>query len=95
MSRETKKPAFLFRAMMVFIIAVQIIVIIVLTSMTNEYKDEKKLLEQELDELTLETEKLRQRLEKEMTEENMKKEAEELGYSDPDDMLFQADIPNS
>ncbi len=95
MSKESKKPNFLFRAMMIFIIAVLVIVIIVLTSKTNDYEKDKELLSEELTALRLENEKLSQRLEKEMTEEAMIEEAKELGYSNPNDIKFEADIPNA
>ncbi len=96
MSRENRKPGFFFRAVMIFIVAVLIIINIVLTYSANNLKKDIDSLSAELSRERLECEKLRQRLGLDMTDpENIEKEAKEQGYAHSDDMKFKADIPNA
>ena len=95
MSKEYKKPNFLFRAVMIFIVAALIIINIVLTYSANTLIKDMENLTEELKRERLECESLRQRLEKEMTDAAIEEEAKELGYKNPDDIIFEADVPNS
>lgn len=95
MNKDNKKPNLLFRAVMIFIVAALIIINIVLTYSTNNLAKEMEVLNEELRKERLESESLRQRLEKEMDDEAMAEEAKKLGYRNPDDIIFQADVPNS
>ena len=95
MSKEYKKPNFLFRAVMIFIVAALIIINLVLTYSTNNMKKEMEGLSEELTRERLESEALRKRLATEMDEEAIREEAKILGYVNPDDIVFEADVPNS
>lgn len=96
MSKETRKPNFLFRMVMIFIVGVLVIINIVLIYSANNLMKDIETLSDELTAERLEAEKLRARLEKDMTdEEALLDEAKELGYNDPDDIRFEADIPNT
>ncbi len=96
MSKETKKPNFLFRAVMIFVVGVLVIINIVLIYSANNLMKDIETLNDELVAERLEVEKLRQRLEKDMTdEEALIEEAKELGYNNPDDIIIKTDIPNS
>ena len=93
MSMNTPKPNFLFRAVMIFFVAVLITINVVLIYSTNNLMKDIDLLNEELAAERLECEKLRKRLEMEMTEENIEEEVKELGYRDPTSIEFNADIP--
>ena len=96
MSKETRKPNFLFRIVMIFIVGVLVIINIVLIYSANNLMKDIETLSDELTAERLEAEKLRARLEKDMTdEEALLGEAKELGYNNPDDIRFEADIPNT
>lgn len=95
MNREYKKHSFMFRAVMIFIVAALIIINIVLTYSANTLMKDMENLTEELKRERLECESLRQRLEQEMTDQAIEEEAKELGYKNPDDIIFEADVPNS
>ncbi len=95
MNKNSKKPNFLFRAVIIFVVAALVIINIMLTYSTNSLTEELNVLKEELKKETLEREALEQRLNAEMTDENIRKEATEMGYGNGDDIKFIADIPNS
>ena len=96
MSKETRKPNFLFRMVMIFIVGVLVIINIVLIYSANTLMKDIETLNNELMAERLEVEKLRNRLDRDMSdEEALLDEAKELGYNNPDDIRFEADIPNT
>lgn len=96
MSKETRKPNFLFRMVMIFIVGVLVIINIVLIYSANTLMKDIETLNDELMAERLEVEKLRNRLDRDMSdEEALLDEAKELGYNNPDDIRFEADIPNT
>ena len=96
MSKETRKPNFLFRMVMIFIVGVLVIINIVLIYSANTLMKDIETLIDELMAERLEVEKLRNRLDRDMSdEEALLDEAKELGYNNPDDIRFEADIPNT
>ena len=96
MSKETRKPNFLFRMVMIFIVGVLVIINIVLIYSANTLMKDIETLNDELMAERLEVEKLRNRLDRDMAdEEALLDEAKELGYNNPDDIRFEADIPNT
>lgn len=96
MSKETRKPNFLFRMVMIFIVGVLVIINIVLIYSANTLMKDIETLNDELMAERLEVEKLRNRLDRDMSDEDaLLDEAKELGYNNPDDIRFEADIPNT
>ena len=96
MSKETRKPNFLFRMVMIIIVGVLVIINIVLIYSANTLMKDIETLNDELMAERLEVEKLRNRLDRDMSdEEALLDEAKELGYNNPDDIRFEADIPNT
>ena len=87
---------FFMKAVIAFVVAVLLIINIFLIYSTNNLEKEIDDLQEELDTERLETEKLRQRMEKDMTDEQaLIEEAKEQGYSDADDIRFEVDLPNA
>lgn len=96
MSKETRNPNFLFRMVMIFIVGVLVIINIVLIYSANNLMKDIETLNDELMAERLEVEKLRNRLDRDMSDEDaLLDEAKELGYNNPDDIRFEADIPNT
>ena len=93
--KEYKKPNFLFRAIMIFVVAAMIVINIMLTYSANGLKEEIDTQKEELKEERRECEAWQKRLDRERTDETIIEEAKNLGYKMPDDILYEADIPNS
>ena len=72
---SNKKPNFLFRAVMIFVVAAMIVINIMLTYSTNGLKEEIETLKEELKSEQLEREALQKRLDREMTDETITQEA--------------------
>lgn len=93
---EYRKPDFLFRAVMIFIVAALVIVNIVLTYSTNNLKKEVESLRKELDNERLKYESLEQRADNPLsTDEEIRKEAMAEGFQNKDSIVFEANLPNS
>ena len=93
---EYRKPDFLFRAVMIFIVAALVIVNIVLTYSTNNLKKEVESLRKELDNERLKYESLEQRADNPLsTDEEIRKEAMAEGFRNKDSIVFEANLPNS
>ena len=95
MNRSAKKPHFLKRAVIIFIIAACIITIIYLTSQTNVLNKEREELEKKLSEVELELEEAENRYNSEIDDEYIEKVAREKGYYKPEEKIYYTTLPES
>ena len=93
MSSNNKKFPGIIRGLII-IIVVALLLVVALRSMikSNELSERLTLLQENLDELTYENEKLKNELEKPLDDENIKQIAQdELGLADPNAEYYYSD----
>lgn len=95
MENTVKKPRFLLRAIVIFIIAAFVVTVVVFTYKTNSLKKELDEAKEELYEEKLKESELREKFNSEIDDEYIEKVAREHGYNKQDEVIFYNNLPES
>lgn len=95
MENTVKKPRFLLRAIVIFIIAAFVVTVVVFTYKTNSLKKELDRANEKLYEEKLKLSELEEKFNSEIDDEYIEKVAREHGYNKQDEVIFYNNLPES
>lgn len=95
MGNTVKKPNFLLRAIVIFIIAAFVVTVVILTYATNNLRKELDDASEKLYEEKLKLSELEEKFNSEIDDEYIEKVAREHGYNKQDEVIFYNNLPES